>query len=293
MLNRRRLLSLLPALQLGAAPPRLDLCIHQTTSAAAGFRKSLEGYSRAGITGVEITGPQVDAFVKTDGLPAAKRMLSDLGLRAVCHGGLRGLWDPGPERAKALEDLKHHAEVAATLGIDRMTGPCTANGKYTEDDYKAAAANMREAGDIAKQFHLTLMVEFTRSSTFIATLPTSLRLVREAAHPNVRPMLDFYHFWSGLSKFEDLESIRPDEIHHVHFQDVPGMSRELLDNTTREIPGTGVTPIGRILNELRAKGYSGPLSVELFYPKYQNADPYDMARTIREKAEPLLTGNHG
>jgi 2-keto-myo-inositol isomerase len=289
MLNRRRLLSLLPALQLRAAQPGLELCIHQTTSAAAGFRKSLEGYSRAGITRVEITGPQVDAFVKTDGLPAAKRLLSDLGLRAVCHGGLRGLWDPGPERAKALEDLKHHAEVAAALGIDRMTGPCTANGKYTGDDYKAAAGNMREAGDIARQFHLTLMVEFTRSSTFIATLPTSLRLVREAAHPNVKPMLDFYHFWSGLSKFEDLESIRPDEIHHVHFQDVPDMPRELLDNTTREIPGTGVTPIGRILHTLRAKGYSGPLSVELFYPKYQNADPYDMARAIREKAGPLLT----
>jgi sugar phosphate isomerase/epimerase len=170
-----------------------------------------------------------------------------------------------------------------------MGGPSIANGKYTSDDYKAAPASLREAGEIAKQFNVTLMVEFTRASTFIATLPTSLRLVREAAHPNVTPMLDFYHFWSGLSKFEDLEPIRPDEIRHVHFQDVPDMPRELLDNTTREIPGTGVTPIRRILGALRAKGYAGPLSVELFSPKYQNADPYDVARAIREKAEPLLS----
>jgi 2-keto-myo-inositol isomerase len=102
-------------------------------------------------------------------------------------------------------------------------------------------------------------------------------------------MLDFYHFWSGLNKFEDLELIQPGEIHHAHFQDVPDMPRELLDNTTREIPGLGVTPIVRMLSALRSKGYSGPLSVELFAPKYQTADPYEVARTIREKAEPLIS----
>ena len=42
------------------------------------------------------------------------------------------------------------------------------------------------------------MIEFARNSTLIATLPTALKLIREAAHPNVRPMLDCYHFWSGL-----------------------------------------------------------------------------------------------
>jgi 2-keto-myo-inositol isomerase len=292
MLNRRHMLaglSCAPALQLaGAAAPEWNLCIHQTTSSAAGYRRSLEGYARAGIKHVEIIAAHVDAFVKTDGLPAAKRLLSDLGLTPVSHGGFRGLWEPLPARAKALEDLKHHGEVAAGLGIDRMVGPSGATAKFTLDDYKAAATNAQEAGEIAKQFGVTLMVEFNRSSTFISTLPTALRIIREAAHPNVKTMLDFYHYWAGLSKFEDLESIRPGEIHHTHFQDVPDMPRELLTNTTREIPGLGVTPIARILQALRAKGYSGAFSVELFYPKYQTGDPYDVARAIREKAEPYL-----
>lgn len=292
MLNRRRLLTgslaLAPAFQLRAAPPALPLCIHQTTSSPAGYRRSLEGYSRAGIANVEIIAAHVDAFIKTDGLPAAKSLLSDLNLKPVSHGGFRGLWEPLPARAKALEDLKHHAEVAANLGIDRMVAPSGATTKFTPDDYKAAVGNIQEAGEIARQFHLTLMVEFNRASTFIATLPTALRLVREASHPNVKTMLDFYHFWSGLSKFEDLELIRPGEIHHAHFQDVPDMPRELLDNTTREIPGLGVSPIARIVQALRAKGYTGAFSVELFYPKYQQGDPYDVARAIREKAEPFL-----
>jgi 2-keto-myo-inositol isomerase len=101
-------------------------------------------------------------------------------------------------------------------------------------------------------------------------------------------MFDCYHFWAGLSKFEDLALIRTGEIAHVHFQDVPGIPREMLDNTTREVPGEGISPLPRILSALSGKGYSGPLSVELFYPRYQNADPYEMARHIREKSEPVM-----
>ncbi|HXJ39936.1 MAG TPA: sugar phosphate isomerase/epimerase family protein [Bryobacteraceae bacterium] len=288
MLNRRHLLAMIPALQLRADTSNMTLCIHQTTSAGAGYRKSLEGYSRAGIRFVEPIGAHLNAFIATDGLPAAKRLLSDLGLTPLSHGGLPGLWAPRPERAKALEDFRHHVEVAAALGIDRIMAPCIATGKFTADDYKIGVDHMREAGEIGKQAGITVMPEFTRSSTFMSTLPTALRLIREAGHPNVRPMLDFYHFWSGLSKFEDLELIRQGELHHVHFQDVPDMPREMLDSITREIPGTGVAPIPRIIQALKSKGYSGPLSVELFYPKYQNADPYELARTIREKSEPFL-----
>ena len=147
---------------------------------------------------------------------------------------------------------------------------------------------MRKVGDVAKQFSMTAMAEFTRASTFIATLGTMLRVTREAAHPNMRVLLDCYHFWSGQSKFEDLDLVKPGEIGHVHFQDVPDMPRELLDQTTRVIPGDGITPLVKILRKLAEKGYAGPLSVELFLPKFQQGDPYEIAREIRQKAEGVM-----
>jgi 2-keto-myo-inositol isomerase len=266
----------------------MPLCIHQTTSAAAGYRKSLEGYARAGIRYVEIIPPHYEEFVKKEGMPAARRLLSDLGLKPVSSGGVRGLWEPNPGRAKALEDLKPRCEMAAELGVDRMVCPSGTTEKYTAEDYKRGVANMREAGEIAKRARIVLMVEFMRGSTFIGTLPTALKMTREAAHPNIRPMLDCYHFWAGLSKYEDLDLIQPGEIHHVHFQDVPDLPRELLDNGTRDIPGDGVSPLPRILRKLSEKGYSGPLSVELFYPTLQNGDPFEVARAIRQKAEPVM-----
>lgn len=266
----------------------MQLCMHQTTTAAAGYRRSLEGYAKAGIHYVEVIPAHVDEFISKEGMPAARRLLSDLGVKAVSSGGVRGLAEPNPGRQKALDDLKKRASILAELGVDRMVCPCGAQDKFTLDDYKRGVDNLREAGDIVKPFRITAMLEFMRGSTFAGTLETALQLVREAAHPNVRVMFDFYHFWAGASKSEEIELIRDGEVHHVHFQDVPRMPRELLDNSTRDIPGDGVAPVVRMLETLKRKKYRGPISVELFYPRLQRGDPYEVATEIRRKSEPLM-----
>jgi 2-keto-myo-inositol isomerase len=277
------------ALPAKSGPGKMTLAIHQNTSNGAGYRKSLEGWERAGIKNVEITNTLLDEFLKTDTLAAAKRVITDLGLNLVqAATGATEIWEPSPNRAAALDNLKRRCEMYASMGLDRVYSPTTCTRKITEEDYKAGADNMREAGDIAKQFHMSLRIEFLRSSTFMSTLPTVLKMTRAAAHPNIAPMLDCYHFWSGLNKFEDLDALRPNEIAHVHFQDVPDIPRELLDLTTRIIPGDGISPLTRILGKLSEKGYAGPLSVELFMPKFQQADPYELALEIRTKSEAVM-----
>src|SRR5205823_9413019 len=86
-----------------AAAVRMTLAMHQNTSSAAGYRKSLEGWARAGIKNVELTNTLLDDFLKTDTLPAARQLLTDLGLTPV-HGatGVANLWEPSPNNAAAL-----------------------------------------------------------------------------------------------------------------------------------------------------------------------------------------------
>ena len=291
MVSRRTML-LAPLTPLAISVVRgthMTLSIHQNTSAAAGYRKSLEGWARAGIKNVEITAQLLDDFLKTDSLASARRVLTDLGLTPVsCACGVQNLWEPNPNHAAAIESLKRRCEMLATLGLKRFYAPVTATTKFTQDDYPAGVDNMRKVGDVAQQFDMLAMSEFTRASTYIATLGTMLKMVRQAAHPQMRALFDCYHFWSGQSKFEDLDLITPGDIGHVHFQDVPDMPRELLDQTTRVIPGDGVTPLARVLRKLAEKGYAGPLSVELFLPRFQQGDPYEVAREIRTKAEAVM-----
>lgn len=272
-----------------AATGKMALCMHQGTSRGAGYRKSLEGWAKAGIKNVELSDSLLDDFLKTDNLPAAGRVFKDLGLTAVSSQAvLADVWIPGPARTASLETWKKRCDQFSSLGVPKVYCPSVTNRKVTMDDYKATPGCIREAGEIAKQYNITGMIEFARTSTHLATLTSSLKMIREAAHPNVRPMMDFFHFWSGLSKFEDLDLLQHGELAHAHFQDVADVPRELYDNSSRLIPGDGVSPLVRILRKLAEKGYAGALSVELFLPELQNGDPYETASRIREKSEVVL-----
>ena len=272
-----------------AAPGKMLLAMHQNTTRAAGFRGSVEGWARAGIRYVELGAPQVAAFLENDTLPAARRLLGDLGLTPVSAAVvLPDIWLPGPARAESLERWRQGCDRFANLGLQKIYSPSITNRPVTADDFAATPDCIREAGEIAREYELTAMIEFTRTSTHLSTLTSSLQVIRAAAHPNVRPMLDFFHFWSGLSKFEDLDLLEPGELAHTHFQDLLDTPRELINNDSRLIPGDGIAPVVRILRKLAEKQYTGALSVELFRAEFVRGDPFAVASEIRPKCEAVM-----
>ena len=290
MLSRRTMLAAPLALVAAtrvAAAGTMTLALHQNTSSGAGYRGSLEGWARAGIKNVELTNTLLDGFLKTDTLQTARTILADLGLTPVmCASGVFGVWEPGDDRSMLLENFRRRCDQFATLGLTRIYTPSAATRRFTEEDLKSGPDRMREVGEIARQFGMTALIEATRASTYVASLPTMLTMTR--ASENVMPLLDFYHFWSGPNKLEDLDLIRDGEIGHVHFQDVPNVPRELLDQTSRFIPGDGVAPLNQMLRKLSDSGYAGPLSVELFLPRFRDGDPFDIATEIRQKCERVM-----
>jgi sugar phosphate isomerase/epimerase len=296
MLTRRTLLAacgaagLAPLLRAQTAPAAtMQLAIHQNTSRGAGFRRSLEGWARAGIRYVELTDVVLDRFLDNDTLAGARQLLLDLNLTPVSAAAvLPDVWIPGPARGASLDTWRRRCEQFATLGLDRIYCPSITNRPVTADDFAATPDCIREVGDVTRGFGLTAMIEFARTSTHLATLRSTLRVIREAAHPAVRPMLDFFHFYSGLSKLEDLDLLEPGELAHVHFQDLLDGPRELIDNDWRLIPGDGIAPVVPMLRKLAEKRYTGPLSVELFRDELVNGDPFEVAAEIRSKCEAVM-----
>ncbi len=267
----------------------MQLSIHQTTSKAAGYRGSLEGWARAGIQYVELTDRHLGEFLENDTVHAAKRVLSDLDLTPVSAAVLvPDIWIPGPERAASLEVWRRCCDQFSSLGAQKIYSPSITKREVTAEDFAATPGCIHEAGEIAKEYGLTAMVEFARTSTHLSTLTSTLNVIRAAAHPNIQPMLDFFHFWSGMSKFEDLDLLEPGELAHVHFQDILDTPRELVDNDSRIIPGDGIAPVVRILRKLAEKKYDGALSVELFREDVMNRDPFEVATEIRQKCEAVM-----
>ena len=282
------------AAQAPQPPPRLGsrltVCMHEASSERFDFRAAVEGYAKAGVRYVEPNLLKVREFAMKEGGPAAARkLLDDLGLLAASSSNQLGLMEPSDQRVKNLEELKWKVEMAQAIGADRLVTPSAGAGTYTEDDYKRGVDNMREAAEIAKPFGVTLMLEHARTSRFAGSLPTALKLVRETNHPNYRVMMDTYHFWGGISKFEDLEMLRDGELHHLHFEDVPAdPPREIQGQPHRKFPGEGIAPLRRIIEVLKAKKYAGAVSFETFNPEVQATDPYQVAMRVRAAIEPLI-----
>jgi sugar phosphate isomerase/epimerase len=291
-MNRREFVALAaaaPTLLQNTPSGSLFVCMHEASSDRFDFRAAMEGYAKAGIRAVEPQLTKVREFAQKESVAAARRLLDDLGLKAASSSNQLGLAEPGDARARSLDDLKWKVELAQAIGCDRIVAPSAGMGPYTEDDYKRGADNLREAGDIAKPFGVSVMLEFARTSRFAASLPTALKLVREANHPHVRVMMDTYHFWGGISKFEDLELLRDGELHHLHFEDVPAdPPREIQGQPNRVWPGEGIAPLRRIVELLKRKKYAGAASLEMFNPAIQAMDPYQVAMRARATIEPLI-----
>lgn len=293
-MNRREFVALAAGAPLlgqrgGPQAPGPFVCIHEVSSNAFDFRTAMEGYAKAGVRAVEVVLLKAREFADSESPAAARRLLDDLGLRAASTSNHLGAVEPNQNRAKNLDDLKTKCEFAQTLGADKLVLVPAMTTRPTEDDYKRGIDNLREAGDIAGRYNVSLLFEFSRFFTLATSLTTALMFVRTASHPHVRLMIDTYHFWIGPSKFEDLDLLRDNELAHMHFEDTPREPvRELLEQRHRVLPGDGVAPLKKIVEAVRRKQYAGALSVELFDPRYQSMDPYQLAMNVRAAIEPLL-----
>jgi len=277
-----------------AAPKGMFVSIHQASTAKFDFKTSCEGISKAGVGAVEVDIAKVQQFAQAESLPKAKQLLSDLGLRAVSSSNHLGFADASAQQFPMLLDgLKTKLEVVQAVGCDRIVCPSTLNREATPDDFKRGAENMVKGGELAKTYGVMLMLEFAKTSRLANSIQTALQIVREANHPNVRLMMDTFHFYAGVGKIEDLELLRDGELAHLHFEDIPSEPpREQLNSQQHRLfPGEGTAPLKRTIEILKRKGYSGPASMELFQattPVAQNLDPFQIASKAKAAIEPLI-----
>src|SRR5881409_671546 len=137
-LTRREFVALaaVPAFAQTRPATSLVVCMHETSSERFDFRTAMEGYAKAGIRAVEPSLVKVREFAQKESPAAARRLLDDLGLKAVSSSNQIGLPEPGDARARSLEDLKWKCELAQAIGCDRIVAPSTGTGQYTGEDYQ-------------------------------------------------------------------------------------------------------------------------------------------------------------
>src|SRR4029077_15479386 len=97
----------------------------------------------------------------------------------------------------------------------------------------------------------------------------------------------------GFDTFKLLSGVA---VHMFHVNDYPAMpDRAAINDSHRVYPGDGVAPLKQIIRDLRARGFRGYLSLELFNRDYWKQDAELVAATglrkMREMVEKSLGEN--
>jgi len=228
------------------------------------LHRKIEAAASAGYDGIEIFR---EDLVGCDGTPAeVGRFCTEAGLEVLSLQSLRD-FEAGPERLREwnLKRAGRFLDLAAEIGAPLLI-VCANTRRDTVDDPDRAAADLAALADLAAERGLRLGYEALATSAVVRSYVDAWRIVEKANRPNLGLVLGAVHSVAAGADFAALEAIDPARIFLVHLADAPSarMDVRLLARHFRLFPGQGDLPIADLFAKLKAMGYVGPLSMEIF-----------------------------
>ncbi|WP_406289833.1 sugar phosphate isomerase/epimerase family protein [Embleya sp. NBC_00896] len=182
-------------------------------------------------------------------------------------------------------------EDAALAGARQVAEACAAFGSafalgmvVSPPDARCADLFARCA-EIVAAAGARAAVEFL-PFTPIATIADARTLVAHAGTANSGVLVDAWHFFQGADTWETPAALPVAEIAYVQVDDHPELLPAGADLYTecmsrRVMPGDGVFDLGAFRDALAAKGYDGPVSVEVINPELVALGPAEYASAAR------------
>lgn len=244
--------------------------------------------AKAGYQGIEPWIRELDAYVKAGGsLNDLGKQIRDLGLTVESAiGFFEWAVDDEGRRRKALDEARRNLEMVRAIGGLRLAAPPTGATSARDDQPRLSdvATRYRQLLDLGDEFGVVPQVEVWGFSRTLGRLGEAALVAIDAGHPKACILADVYHLYKGGSSLEGLKLLSGSAIHVFHMNDYPASPpRETISDAQRVYPGDGVAPLGELFKTLRAIGFRGTLSLELFNRDYWKQDALVVARTGLEK----------
>ena len=266
-------------------------CLSEATTLPSTFAEDVGHFAAAGCAGMEVWLTKLETHLQKASPADTRKLLQDRQMTlaaAAYQGGL--LLSQGEQRKAHFDHFKRRLELCQFFGIPTLLVVADFVEKFTATDLRRAVASLAEAAQWAAGFGVRLALEFRGSAPFCASLDTALALVAQCGEPNVGVNLDVFHYYTGPSKFDDLSLLTRDNLAFVQLCDVAGVPRELATDADRILPGEGDFLLGPIVQRLKAVGYDGWVSLELFNPTIWQAKAVQVAELGLGALNRLLAG---
>ncbi|WP_072022297.1 sugar phosphate isomerase/epimerase family protein [Zavarzinella formosa] len=247
----------------------MNVCISQATTLPAGVIDDLTAFADIESAGAELWLTKIEKHLEQHSFDELKNLFVSRNLRpaaASYQGGL--LLSQGEQRKAAFDLFRKRLELCQALGVPTMVLVADFAQKVDSQSLQRSIVSLKQAGQWAAGFGVRLALEFRGGDTFCSCLETALMVVGQTGEPNVGVCLDWFHFYKGSSKPDDLAGLTNANLFHVQVADVAGIPRELMTDSDRVMPGDGDFSFTPLADNLKRIGYDGWVSLETFNPVF-------------------------
>ncbi len=240
-----------------------------TVCLSGGLQEKLQAIAHAGFRSVEIFESDLIAF---PGTPAdVRRICADLGLDIIAFQPFRDFEGmPEPRRARNFERAERKFDLMGELGCDLML-VCSNVSPEALGGIDRLAADFHELGTRSEKHAIRVGFEALAWGRHVHDYRDAWEVVRRADHAHVGTILDSFHILARGTDLGAIASIPPERIFLVQLSDAPKLQMDYLSWSRhwRCMPGQGELDLGGFMAALKASGYDGHLSLEIFNDRFR------------------------
>jgi sugar phosphate isomerase/epimerase len=262
-------------------------CLNTSTIRPTPLLDKIRIAGQVGYQAIEPWNDEIDAYLKTGGtLADLGRAIADAGLRVVSVIALHGwITAEGEQYSKVLDECRRRMDQAAALGSPYIV----ASPPHEVVDLGRASTRFAELLRLGRQAGVAPSMEFLGFVSGIKTVADAWAIAQGSGDPQATVVADVFHMIRGGGSVDDLNLLPGDRLANFHINDVPTQPNPLTQtDADRVMVGEGIADLPRVIANLRAIGYRGPLSLELFNRELWTQDPRDVIARGLERIQALV-----
>jgi len=273
-------------------------CLNPVTASLRDPEDYIKLAAKRGFKGADEGAAYWAAWVERTSIEHVKSFCAEQGC-IVGHGGLPVNFREDEETLAAdLVAFPKQCVVMKELGTRGMATWLSPTVQGDVAEFRATLVKrLKKIVEILKDHGLMLGLEFVGPKTsrkegtpFIYDMYGMLDLCAEIDACACGLLLDSYHWYTSHGTAEDICTLKPSQVVHVHINDAyPGPIDELMD-LKRLLPGEGVIDLKTFLTSLEEIGYNGPVAVETFSEELKKAGPEEAAKRAGDAMHKIMNG---
>ena len=240
-----------------------------TVSLSGALDEKLRAIAAAGYNAVEIFEADLLSF---NGSPRdVGQLCRDLGLSICAFQPFRDFEGmPEPQRTRNLARAERKFDLMHELQTDLML-VCSNISPASLGGIDRAAADFHALGEIASSRGLRVGYEALAWGKHVNDYRDAWEIVRRADHESIGVILDSFHVLAPALPVNAIRSIPADKIFLVQLADAPKLGLDVLSWSRhfRCFPGQGDLPVAAFMDAIKATGYAGPWSLEIFNDQFR------------------------